>query len=234
MLKKTLLLAAASILLVACSNTIESMKDTITTVLVPKPDVDLTLAELKQYRQPLLYLRPNDRGRTGLLLQSSQGSTTRWLSSDARIVQLQSGRIQRLQNFKPNLDASSFSTPDPITLPLNKIRAGMTTTSINDWADTQLNSYVVSHEIIDKQASSLTFFAKQLPVVLVKERVQFPDGSSFINQFWFAQPSGDLVQSIQKPAPFALEFEMIEISKVADLLANEGDAAVPAMPVVQP
>lgn len=216
-LRKLLILLSLSIL-TACSSTIESYKQTLKSAFVPAADVEVNLATLQQNTGQLLYLRPNDRGRAALALMSSQSGIAQWYSADNRVVELKAGRLSKLQGFKPNLDFVTFSTPDPISLPLDKIRAGLSARSVNDWSNTQLTSYVVEHEVVDKAPTTLTFFDKTLPAVLVQERVSFPDGSHFINQFWFDPASGQLLQSIQKPAHFSAQYELIEISKIAALI----------------
>ncbi len=202
-------------MLTACSSTIESYKQTLKSAFVPAADVELDLVTLQQNPGSFLYLRPNDRGRAALALISSQSGIAQWYSADNRIVELNQGRLSKLQGFKPNLDFVAFSTPDPISLPLDKIRAGLTARSVNDWSYSQLTSYTVAHEVIDKSSTSLTFFDRSFPMVLVQEKVTFPDGSTFINQFWFDANSGQLVKSIQKPSHFSAQFELIEISKIA-------------------
>lgn len=215
MIKRNLLMMALLIAVSACSSTIESYKQTLKIALVPAADVEVSLADLRERTVPLLYLRPNDRGRAALALVAVNEGVAQWISADNRIVELTHGRISKLQGFKPHLDFIQFSTPDPLSLPVAKIRAGLTSRSVQDWSSSQLNSYVIQHEVIAKSPTTLTFFEQQFAMVLVQERVTFPEGSSFINQFWFDAKSGQLVQSIQKPSHFSAQFELIEISKIA-------------------
>ena len=217
-LLRSSLFALASLLAVAgCSSTIDAYQQTLKIAITVPDDVEIPLVELQARTVPVLYLRPNDRGRVALVATEIDGNSgiSNWLSADERIVQLTHGRITKLQGFKPNYDFVQFSTADLIAQPLDRIRPGQTVQSTNDWSGSQLTSYLVEHEILEKTPATLNFFNQDLAVVLVKEQVSFPDGSQFINQFWFDATSGELLQSVQKASHFSPEFELIEISKIA-------------------
>lgn len=217
MLRSSLIVFIALFAVAGCSSTIDAYHQTLKTALTVPEDVEIPLNELEVRSVPVLYLRPNDRSRVALIQvqQNATFSSSNWLSADQRLVQLTHGRITKLQGFKPNFDFMQFSPVDLIAQPLNRIRPGQTARSINDWSGSQLNSYLVEHEILEKSPATLNFFSQDLAVVLVKEQVSFPDGSQFINQFWFDAVSGELLQSVQKPSHFSVEFELIEISKIA-------------------
>ncbi len=217
MLRSSLIVFIALFAVAGCSSTIDAYHQTLKTALTVPEDVEIPLNELEVRSVPVLYLRPNDRSRVALIQvqRNTTASSSNWLSADQRLVQLTNGRITKLQGFKPNFDFMQFSTADLIAQPLNRIRPGQSARSINDWSGSQLNSYLVEHVILEKSPATLNFFSQDLAVVLVKEQVSFPDGSQFINQFWFDATSGELLQSVQKPSHFSVEFELIEISKIA-------------------
>lgn len=219
--KYSWVLFVAAFVTSGCSNTIDAYQQTIQLALSSPEDVDISIEELQTWTVPVLYLRPNDRGRVALVAVTPGADATRvhWISADQRLIELTHGRITKLYGFHPNFDYVQFSTPDLIAQPITRIRAGQTSFSVQDWSSSQLNSYPVKHEILEKTTSSLEFFNTKFPAVLVKEQVTFPDGSQFVNQFWFDGKTGQLLQSIQKPSHFSAEFELIEISKITNLIS---------------
>lgn len=231
MLRSSLIVLASFFAIAGCSSTIDAYQQTLKSALTVPDDVEISPAELEARTVPVLYLRPNERSRVALvaLEHNESDSISNWLSADQRIVQLTKGRITKLQGFKPNFEYVQFSTADLLAQPLDRIRAGQTAQSVSDWSGSQLSSYAVVHEILEKTPASLNFFSQDFDVVLVKEQVTFPDGSQFINHFWFDVSSGELLQSVQKPAHFSVEFELIEISKIAKLV-NKTQASSEAQP----
>lgn len=217
MIRLYIYLTLCIFLIVGCSSTTESYKETFKAALFPNKDVEISFEELHQRSVPVMYLRPDDRGRAALILVSQKGHILSWRSADDRIVQTEQGRISKLQGFKPNLNFVQFETTDPLSLPLNQIQVGLKARSTNDWSSSQLNSYLVEHEIIERTVTKVTFFNQSIPVILIKERVEFPDGSEHVNEYWFDEVSHEILVSKQRPSHFSNIFELIEISKIARL-----------------
>lgn len=219
------LLLACLPLLSQCSGTTKSYQNTLSYVLFPAPDHQLSRAELAKRPYDTLYAKVGDLPQAVLVLAYDEHGQQKWLSADRALLILQQGRLVKTTGFNLDLVFSARQGIDPLSKPLAQIQVGDHFERVLDWSAAQHTNQLQKLSIISIEAASLELLQQQFDAVLVQEQVTFADQSTAINQFWFERRSGRLLQSQQQAAAFAPVMKLTHISSALRLLPVEVQSA---------
>lgn len=216
---KSCLLAilTASSLVSGCSSTFRSYSDTLTYAFFPGPGVDLSLEQVRSLPQAGLYVTVGDRPRALLVQLPQQSSSEKWVSFDRAVIELQQGRLVYTAGFSQDLQFRKVIGKDYLALGLAKIKSGMRFEVTEDYHGSGVQSMPAVYQVLQIEPATLEVWQQAIPVQVLYEQVEFYDGSSYINEFWFSQQDGQLLKSKQKLAPFWQVMESLYISQIAQL-----------------
>jgi hypothetical protein len=86
-----------------------------------------------------------------------------------------------------------------------------------DWSVAEHSGLKATSIISKRTVDSLTLWGSEFRVIRLDEQVTFADGNVLTNRYWFDAQSGDLLRTIQQPAPFWHEMDVTFISKAWQL-----------------
>lgn len=213
--KSAVLVIIAAVLLSGCSSTLRSYYNTLSFVFFPGEGVDLPLEQIQQLSQPGLYVKAGDRPRALLALLPTPDGMEKWISQEQGILEMQQGRLVRSAGFQLDLQYRKVIGKDYLADGLARIKPGMRFEVVQDFLGEGMQSVPAVYQVIGIETGTLAFWQQQIPVQILYEKVEFYDGSSFVNQYWYAENNGELLRSIQKITPLWYEFDMLYISKIA-------------------
>jgi len=214
---KSCLLATLTVivLLNGCSSTFRTYSDTLSYAFFPGPGVDLSLEQVRNLPQAGLYVTVGDRPRALIVRLPQQSAPEKWISFDRAVIELQHGRLVHTAGFSQDLQFRKVIGKDYLAQGLARIKSGMRFDVMEDYHGSGVQSMSAVYKVLSVEASTLEVWQQAIPVQVLYEQVEFYDGSSFINEFWFSQQDGQLLKSKQKLAPFWQVFEIMYISQVA-------------------
>lgn len=204
----------AVLLLTGCSSTFRTYSDTLAYAFFPGPGVELSQEQVRNLPQAGLYVTVGDRPRALLVRLPQQSVQEKWVSFDRAVLELQQGRLVQTAGFSQDLQFRKVIGKDYLELGLDKIKSGMRFEVIEDYRGSGVQSMPAVYQVLYVEASTLEVWQQAIPVRVLYEQVEFYDGSSFINEFWFSQQDGQLLKSKQKLAPFWQVLETLHISQI--------------------
>jgi hypothetical protein len=216
--KSSLLATLTALLLLSgCSSTFRSYSDTLSYAFFPGPGVELSPEQVRNLPQAGLFVTVGDRPRALLVQFSQQSAAEKWVSFDRALIELKQGRLVHTAGFSQDLQFRKVIGKDYLALGLDKIKTGMRFEVMEDYLGAGVQSMPAVYQVLDVAAATLEVWQQAIPVRVLYEQVEFYDGSTFINEFWFSQQDGQLLKSKQKLAPFWQVFETMYISQIAQL-----------------
>lgn len=217
-----------SLSLFGCSGVWESNYAMFEYLLATPDDETLTNEELAQRPVPAMYIRRDDRGQFVLDFSGTIAGVDYWRAKGNGMVALHESRLVRALGFELSLQSVQGVGYRPLPVVTIATPVGSAFSWLSDWAVPEYQGQLSHSEITAKNPAELTLQGQVVRTMQLQETVTFADGSQFINQYWFDAQSGKLLRTIQKPAGFWHQLDMIFISRIelpslaADALSTSG------------
>lgn len=210
-LTKRVLGCVALIALSACSPTITGYMDTFKLAFSTPADAVLTEQDL-QAGGEAIYVRRDQGAQLVLVLQSKQSNGDFWKSADGGILQFQGNRLVQTAGFAENLVDSrgqGLRQLEPMNLQSFEQQQRSWQT---DWSVAEHSGLKATSLISKRAVDTLTLWDTEFLTIRLDEQVTFADGQVLTNRYWFDAQSGDLLRTMQQPAPFWHEIDVTFIS----------------------
>lgn len=212
-----LLWVIPTLLLCACSPTVNSYVDSISLAFSTPQDVVLTEQDLQEGGPEAIYVRRDQGAQLVLVLQSKQANGEFWKSADSGILQFSGNRLVQTAGFAENLldtRGQGLRQLEAVTLQSAEQQQRQWQT---DWSVAEHSGFAASSVISKRSVDTLRLWETEFKTIRLDEQVSFADGTVLTNRYWFDAQSGDLLRTIQQPAPFWHEMDVTFISKAWQL-----------------
>lgn len=213
----------STLLLSSCSGTYQSYYDTLKLALTAQPDAQLTLQQVAETKHDLLYVKSGERPQAVMALAYREQGQQKWISADNAMLVLENGRIARTLGFEQDLLHTTNLSGDPLKRLLNDMES-LQWLRLTDWRQGEYG-YRLQSTFKNEGIKTLTIFDQTLQTTLVTEQVELLDDTQFLrlnnrwqNFYWFEHNTGQLIKSVQLPAPFWQPLEITYISRISRLL----------------
>lgn len=208
---------AVSILLAismtGCSQKYQDVQDTMSLALFGHDDVALPPQQVTDLPYASMYAKVEGSAQAFLVLayaepaNHSENENTRfqlkWLSANGEMLVTENGRIVKTVNLlNANLLGSYSDQPDPLALGLLNESTPKQWQRLVDWQPGNNFSVFLDSQFENKGAQTILVNDSPKETLYFVEHVQAPQiNARYQNHFWLNAASGDVVASIQVPAP---------------------------------
>ncbi len=153
----------------------------------------------------------------------SKPAYMKWLSANKELFVTQSGRIVKTVNLpEKNLDRIESELPDPLTLGLNKNTTPKDWSFLISWSPDYHEQYPATSHFEVKQVEPRKLISGTRNLLHVVEYVSIPlINQELVNNYWLDPKSGEVVTSIQTPAPNMPSFTL---TTAKPYINKEGDS----------
>lgn len=213
-------------LLISCSGTYRSYKDSLAYAFSPTPDLELTKAQVTESFADLAYFRRGDQRQITLALAFVEQGEQKWVSADNVVFVLKHGRLVRTNGFENDLLHVTSELPDPVEQGISVVGDTRWHAKV-DWASDEYG-YPVTSLLSAPKADTLFLLGQQFEVLRVEETLTYQAPSSFWrvdrqwqNVYWFDMSSGQLLKTRQRFSPNQLPMEFTFLSRAVRLMTKE-------------
>ncbi|HIF9514532.1 TPA: YjbF family lipoprotein [Photobacterium damselae] len=227
--KLTVSVIASALLLAGCSQRASDVNDTVKLALFGTPDVVKTAQEVRALPYASTYARIGDYNQIFMVLalaehkylQTNTNTNTntnthdnplqlKWMSSDNGMLVTENGRIVKTFGLQDgNLLASNSTAPDPLWLNLTKKNTPTEWQRTISWQPGYHVGYQLTSKFTNLGSEIIDINGQPTNSVKFDESVTVKElNQTYHNTFWLNPTSGQVIKSIQYPAPGLPEIEM--------------------------
>lgn len=232
---KLLVLLTFLMLISGCGGTYHAYYQSLKLGFSSPAERNISLEYVRNSAIDLMQIEKGDGANVILALAYIESGQHKWVSRDQAMLVLEQGRIVRTLGFSKNLIYLSDRIYDPLKhLSHNIFQPTSQKTWVRnaDW-DNDEYGYQISSTFVDGGEQTLDILSRNISTKLIVEELKYLAPTNFIrtnstwkNYFWFETTSGELIKSIQLLSPLEEELEMVYLSRIARILANENTPQV--------
>lgn len=208
-LRNTLLLTAASMLIAGCSVRLQNYVEIVSELASSPEDVNLTQQEIEEFPYAGSYIQVTERPRAFMALAFDDNGVLKWRTGGDEIIHTRNGRIIGSTNMSGAIAHTSNVNEDPLSCFQQSIKTDRnpdqcaTTWQRSVWVTTatpehfsdSLHTY--TSEFKQLETTQLTLASSKTFTAIKIEEVS----EQFTNTFYIDQTSGRIVKSHQLIAP---------------------------------
>lgn len=212
-----LFLSISLVVLCACSPTVNGYLDSFKLAFSTPDDAVLSEVDMQQGGPAAIYVRRDQGRQLVLVAQSQQAIGDFWRSADNGILQFNGNRLVQTAGFTENLldtRGQGLRQLDAVSLQNDEQQQRQWQT---DWSIAEHSGFKATSVISKRAVDTLTLWDTAFKTIRLDEQVTFMDGTVLTNRYWFDAQTGDLLRTIQQPAPFWHELDVTFISKAWQL-----------------
>lgn len=191
-----------SILLVGCSQNMNSVGKTFKLAFVGQDDTHVTAKQVTNTPYASAYLKVGKAPQAFVVLAFAEQNQLKWIGADKNMVATQHGRLVKTQGFGEDITYVDNLQQDPLTLGLLKASTPMTWQSRVEWAQVFRGGYETRSVFQARGKETVKILDTSRELLRFDEQVTVPTlNESYTNSYWLDPTNGNVIQSQQYMGP---------------------------------
>ncbi|ATA24690.1 hypothetical protein BIY26_06015 [Brenneria goodwinii] len=204
MAKMNMLIAAPilSILLIGCSQKMESLGKTAKLAFLGQDDTQVTAQQVANTPYASAYLKVGKAPQAFVVLVFAEQQQLKWIAADKNMVVTQNGRLVKTLGFGEDITNVSNLAQDPLTLGLLKSTTPMKWQTRVEWSQVFRGGYDLTSVFQPRGRETVRILDRSRELMRFDELVSVPSlNETYTNSYWLDPANGQVVQSHQYMGP---------------------------------